>query len=592
MNIEKYTKKTRFKMPLGSLILREDMRIVSADQYIYKYLDKRYDKLFTELIHPDNRQEFLDAVANVDKADQYLVVPVITTENEYRCMLLKLKRDKHQVDGFRCLEVSVADIIAAMDKHVVNRVNLMKYRRTLSLADYIFFDYEKRTNKLNIYMYANDKSYMFWADDIDVWVKQMKDNHLWSDVDKKKFETLCIYVKDGLDDFKMQLYTTFFSKGGRSDSIVISGSTMFDVDGSRIVSGTIKLDAQIKEKPYYTTEASKDSATGLMNKRAIMEYAASRITGDEDRRLALFVIDIDDFKNINDAYGHLFGDAVIFRVAETIKRIVGASGTVARFGGDEFVVLLENCDDESMNYILKNISDEIGILFTDEKTDLHITTSIGVSNYPNDGATYEELFKKADKALYIAKDNGKNNCVVYDETVHRDVEIISDTKRMKGLKSIASRVNRSALYSEIILMLSKRGAEAIPQAISKICDLYDVAGMSVFAGDDLACIFSVGQYRNPVVQYTLLKKRDYMELISEDDMVCMEDVRKYSDKTFFENYSRLEINANLTSIYRVEGKVKAVVTFDTFNTSRHWSDSDMISLNALGKLIGQKVSED
>lgn len=591
MNITAYNEKTRYLMPLGMAILKGGYYIASADEYLYKYLDMNSDRTFTELIHPEDRQLFLDAANKVGNEPQYVLVRFITIEANYKYMLLRLKPDKFVVDGFQCIEVYVADIIASMEKHMVNRVNLTKYRRAMCLADYLYFDYDKKTNQIKIYMYANDKSYMFLAEDLDVWREQMLSSYLWKDVEKRKFETLYGCIKDGLDDFKIHLATTFFSKGKRSDSILISGSIFFDTDGTKMVTGVIKLNSGVMDKPYYTTEASKDSATGLMNKRAIMEYAAQKITEAQNKKLALFVVDIDDFKNVNDTYGHLFGDQVIFRVAETIKRIVGIRGTVARFGGDEFVVLLEDCDRETLEYIVKTIYGDIGLLFKDSHVDLHVTISTGISNYPENGTTYEELFQKADKALYVAKGGGKNKCVVYDEELHREVELVNEGQRMKGLKSIASRVNRSVLFSEIILALSSEGQTAISKVSGKICDLFDVSGMSVFTGEDLMCSYSYGKYSNKVEKFTLLNKPDFVELITEDDMIAMEDVRRFGDKSFYENYRRLEINANLTSIYRLEGQVGAVVTFDTFNTSRQWNEADMISLNAIGKLIGQKVCE-
>lgn len=592
MNITSYNEKTRYLMPLGKAILQEGYLIASADEYMYKYLDKNADRVFTDMIHPEDRQSFKDAVDKLEEGMQHVLVRFLTIEKRYKYMLIRLNQDKSVINGFRCIEVYVADIIAALDKHLVNKVNLTKYRRTLCLMDTLFFDYTKKMNHINIYMYANDKNYMLLSEDLDVWSKQMLESYLQKDSEKKKFETLCLYLKDGLDDFKLQFATTFFSKAKRSDTIAVSGSILFDNDGTRMVTGAIKLNADIMEKPYYATEASKDSATGLMNKRAIMEYAVQKIQSAGEKQLALLVIDIDDFKNVNDNYGHLFGDEVILRVAETIKRVVGIRGTVARFGGDEFVVLMEDCDDESMQYILKTIYGETALLFADEQYALQTTLSVGVANYPQDGQTYEELFQKADKALYIAKANGKNNYVIYDEMLHKDVEIINESRRLKGLKSIASRVNRSMLFSEIVLAVSSQGKDAIPSAVAKICELYDVSGVSIFVGDELLCKYSYGEYGNKVVRYTLLDNEEFKELIKEDDMVCMEDVRFYKNKTFFENYNRLEINANLTSIYTVNGKVEAVVTFDTFNTSRQWSDEDMISLNAIGKLISQKMTEE
>ena len=132
------------------------------------------------------------------------------------------------------------------------------------------------------------------------------------------------------------------------------------------------------------------------------------------------IIDIDDFKHINDTYGHIFGDQVIRRVAEIMQVLVGQRGVIGRFGGDEYVILLEKVETrEQLKTLLKTIAKEFALAF-DPKT--HVTASIGVSEYPVDGSEYEELMRKADKALYLAKEKGKNRHIIYEERLHSKLE--------------------------------------------------------------------------------------------------------------------------------------------------------------------------
>ena len=577
-------------MPLGMAILKKDYYIASADELLYTFLEKNADRVFTELIHPDDRKFFVDAVEKVEESTQYVLVRMISARKNYKYMLLRMRQDKFVIDDFRCIEVYVSDIITSLEKYKRNRLILNKYRRMMCLVDYLFFDYVKNTNIINIYMYNSDKSYMFLSEDLDVWREKMLSSYLWKESEKQKFEALYTCIKDGLDDFKIQLATTFFSRAKRSDSILISGSVLFDIDGSKLVTGVIKLNSGEMERPYYTTEASKDSATGLMNKRAIMEYAALKLEEADGKQLSFMVIDIDDFKNINDTYGHLFGDQVIFRTAETIKRVVGFRGTVARFGGDEFVVLLEDCDDETVHNVLKTIYGEVSLLFKDTHAALHITISTGISSYPKDGNSYEKLFKRADKALYVAKGNGKNNYVFYDEEKHKQVEFVYERRRVKGLKTIASRVNRSMLYSEIMLDLSKEDIEStFDEVAAKICDLFDVGGITVYMGKDLQTYLRYGKYNFDIQRFSLMDHQDFVELMSEDDMIVIEDVKQMAGKSFYHKYQRVEVNSNLLSVYRLDNEVKGLVCFDVFNTSRQWSEWDMIALNAIGKMLAQKL---
>lgn len=592
MNITSYNTKTSFLMPSGNMVLKKDYFVASADEYMYTFLDVHVNDPFLDLVHPEDQSYFKEAFSRAEAAPEFILARVLTMENEYRYMLLRICASKAVVDGFSCVEVSVADVIAQMDRYKVNRVNLIKYRRLLCMSDSFYFDYSKKTNKINIFMYSNDKSYLFTSMDLDEWKEEMLSEYVEKQEDKVKFESIYRCIRDGLSNFKIPFATHYFSKAARADDCLFSGSVFYDEDGSRMVTGTIETDSNFVEQPYYTTEASRDSATGLMNKRAIMEYAAYTLQNEAVKTLALFVIDIDDFKRINDTYGHLSGDQVIFSVAETIKRIVGSRGVVSRFGGDEFVILLEKTEGRGLENLLRTIYGDVSMLFVGENEHLKVTISTGIALYPKDGETYEELFQKADKALYIAKANGKSQYQLYDEEKHARVEYENPRGRMKGLKSISSRVNRSMMYSEILLTLSKGGTEAIADVMDKVCELFDVDGISIYAGEELRCVKRLGNYREEFEQFPFREFGDFMQMIKADDALVIDDISRLKESSFYEVYQRCEVHSNLLSFYRVEGKIKALVSFDIFNTSRNWSETDIFSLNAIGKLMGLKVSGD
>ncbi|MDI3472870.1 MAG: two-component system, cell cycle response regulator [Thermotogaceae bacterium] len=121
---------------------------------------------------------------------------------------------------------------------------------------------------------------------------------------------------------------------------------------------------------------------------------------------SLIVIDLDNFKQINDAFGHLFGDLVLKKLAKIIKSSIRELDSVFRYGGDEFVVVLPGISKkiarEIAERLLKNIRN---VEFEDG---IRITASIGISSFPEDGETAQSLFESADRALYISKTLGKN----------------------------------------------------------------------------------------------------------------------------------------------------------------------------------------
>ena len=172
------------------------------------------------------------------------------------------------------------------------------------------------------------------------------------------------------------------------------------------------------EKGKLEELAYTDPLTGLSNRRLFLEEAKRMI--EYSRRygepLSLLMMDIDNFKNINDEYGHDVGDLTLKKLAEVIKRNIRGSDIAARFGGEEFVVLLPRTDEKGAELVAERIrrdfkKDPVRV----DDREITTTVSIGVAEIEN-GENLEELIKKADTALYRAKRTGKDKVVRFADT--------------------------------------------------------------------------------------------------------------------------------------------------------------------------------
>ena len=165
-------------------------------------------------------------------------------------------------------------------------------------------------------------------------------------------------------------------------------------------------------------QANMDSLTELDNRKRLRERLVALLNGQNREPGAFFFIDVDNFKAINDNLGHMFGDEVLRYIASEIKRKVRSSDIIGRIGGDEFVVYLREANSEKA---IAEKAKDICDLFTNTYRELvdrySVSCSVGISIYPRDGKTYEELFHNADKALYYAKEQGKNGYAFYDDTM-------------------------------------------------------------------------------------------------------------------------------------------------------------------------------
>src|SRR5581483_12483231 len=162
--------------------------------------------------------------------------------------------------------------------------------------------------------------------------------------------------------------------------------------------------------------AYHDALTGLPNRplfmdRLIMALAqAARV----NQKLAVFFLDLDRFKEINDSLGHSVGDGLLKSVAERIRRCVREGDTVARFGGDEFTLLIPRIEQvEDAAKIAQKILETLKIPFSISDHELFVTTSVGISIFPGDGSDPETLVRNADSAMYRAKDQGRDNYQLY-----------------------------------------------------------------------------------------------------------------------------------------------------------------------------------
>lgn len=174
------------------------------------------------------------------------------------------------------------------------------------------------------------------------------------------------------------------------------------------------IDRQKKENLDLRRRAEHDLLTGLYNSvttSTLINEAIAHSTPDE--RHALFVIDIDNFKKINDSLGHLSGDRLIVGTAEKLRALFRDGDILGRVGGDEFVVFMKKADSAAVAKKAEILNRSIASIGNGSNLSVPVSGSVGVALYPGDGACYDELFRNADTAMYSAKKGGKNSFRVY-----------------------------------------------------------------------------------------------------------------------------------------------------------------------------------
>lgn len=161
-----------------------------------------------------------------------------------------------------------------------------------------------------------------------------------------------------------------------------------------------------------------DPLTDLPNRRLFQDRLQDALTlaRREDARLAVLYLDLDLFKEVNDRHGHEVGDLLLTEVAARLRNAVRESDTVARVGGDEFVVLLRNVPSvEAALKVAEHVRRALECVFSLNGQELHVLPSIGIAMYPEHGVDYRHLMHHADAAMYQAKQNGGNRVCIWRE---------------------------------------------------------------------------------------------------------------------------------------------------------------------------------
>jgi diguanylate cyclase (GGDEF)-like protein len=193
-------------------------------------------------------------------------------------------------------------------------------------------------------------------------------------------------------------------------SLVIDGvlTTLLNVVGS------IKaIDKYTRDLEYY---AMRDPLTNLYNQRLFWELLGYEIGRAQrhSEKFSLLVIDLDNFKNINDSHGHIFGDRLLTGIADSIHGVLRDGDILARYGGDEFVVVLPETDEEQVFSVATRILESAGsfALVAKDGTKVKATVSIGFAVYPVHAVSAKDLFLFADTMMYKAKSEGKNTIII------------------------------------------------------------------------------------------------------------------------------------------------------------------------------------
>lgn len=367
----------------------------------------------------------------------------------------------------------------------------------------------------------------------------------------------------------------------------------------RIIGRVDDIQAEKEKEEALRMKAEYDEPTGLYNKATTESLIDSRLTeSTAGSASALFILDVDDFKNINDRMGHLFGDSFIKVVAAELKKLFRGSDITGRIGGDEFVAFLNGISDP---VIVKRKADQLLEAFRQIKVPEvgNVRCSIGAA-FSECGDTYHSLLQKADQALYKAKRKGKDCCIIYQQQENRQwIETGKATSPWgilpveRGASAAAeSTIVRTLLHQVFELLYEGKDVETVIRSLLEITGIHfnvsrayvmEAAQGRAFCRRTFEwCSESLGEAEETIICYFDIN--NYKENFNRDGIFYCRDVSELPGKQY-EMLKRRNVKSLLQCAVMDGDVFCGYVGFDECGENRFWTQEQIDTLTFIAEVL-------
>ncbi|MCH5208149.1 MAG: GGDEF domain-containing protein [Oscillospiraceae bacterium] len=454
----------------------------------------------------------------------------------------------------------------------------------LSQFDSVYFTYDRLENSMVCYCYNGGKEQILFSSGLDGWHERA--SQALADESQEELTIFDANLKNGIRSFS----GVFTNKEGE-ENIRYVGTAIYNEDIHVKTVGNI---GSAKIKPMQES-VRRDQLTGLILKEDITNYC-KKLMANKEHKVSLAIIDIDNFKNVNDRFGHATGDAVLKKCAAIINREVGNYGKAGRIGGDEFFVVFDNFTIyEEIKNILRGIKNNIFRAYDEENDGFYVSTSIGCATFPDDADNYKTLFDLTDHMLYRAKFKGKNRYITYDREKHGSVEEVLGTE----VRELGVAGRRGLSKSEAvchIVDLDMCGKEyALESILNDIMEYFIIERIVIYNKTDRKIELQRGI--TPPTTEESYNNIDYL-YDSELEQFYKDNIMVINNIKMFKTYKCDSIYNSLTeqSVFSVmhheitgkSGKV-FVISYEMITKNITWNMEDMYLYRILDEIFAKRL---
>lgn len=536
----------------------------------------------TDYIHPDDVESFKKFVEDKSFTGGEEVFRLKKKNNVWRYNVVRIHTEKGMVENRRNIGVEIIDIDESVGDYETAMDSLSRVRLLMSLTDEFAFIYDKETNMFKMFKYDRFNRIILYDMDIDQWKREMLSKSYVKYDEKAMLDTLVLNMKTYADSFSIKMNCAIRTQSDIFEAVRFIGTVHNESSGNKIIVGRVVSDESVGHASTameITNELQYDSLTGVYNKKTITEYAKKRIAEEKEKRIVIAILDVDHFKSVNDTFGHLYGDKVLARVGGRLKEIVGEDGVIGRIGGDEFMIVFNGLDDDQvLRGMLRAIRTQIKWEFAEDFENLSITCSIGASIFPVNGRDYEDLFKKADCCLYIAKEKGRDRYVFFRDEMHRasyeamlnqnQLNAMKNPREIRELKNVASFMENAMTDSR----------KAILDAMRHMKDTFGIDNINIYYGEGMKKVYSFGS--------DIPEAKDAMYVFSEEFQKLMGENERFLQIGFADTFSDItpdfcgrmkaeKIASTIQCYIGDKRNIKGLVTFNKCREASQWANYEI-----------------
>lgn len=536
----------------------------------------------TDYIHPDDVESFKKFVEDKSFMGGEEVFRLKKKNNGWHYNVVRIHTEKGMVENRRNIGVEIIDIDESVGDYETAMDSLSRVRLLMSLTDEFSFIYDKETNMFKMFKYDRFNRIILYDMDIDQWKREMLSRSYVKYDEKAMLDTLVLNMKTYADSFSIKMNCAIRTQSDIFEAVRFIGTVHNESSGNKIIVGRVVSDESVGHASTameIMNELQYDSLTGVYNKKTITEYAKKRIAEEKEKRIVIAILDVDNFKSVNDTFGHLYGDKVLARVGGRLKEIVGEDGVIGRIGGDEFMIVFNGLDDDQvLRGMLRAIRTQIKWEFAEDFENLSITCSIGASIFPVNGRDYEDLFKKADCCLYIAKEKGRDRYVFFRDEMHRasyeamlnknQLNAMKNPREIRELKNVASFMENAMTDSR----------KAILDAMRHMKDTFGIDNINIYYGEGMKKVYSFGS--------DIPEAKDAMYVFSEEFQKLMGENERFLQIGFADAFSditpdfcgRMKAERIASTIQCYIGdkrNIKGLVTFNKCREASQWANYEI-----------------